>query len=491
MKTQLLKVNEDSIALGAKLIREGELVGFPTETVYGLGANALDARAVAKIFEAKGRPQDNPLITHVACVEEIPPLVRAIPAAARKLMEAFWPGPMTLILPKADCIPDAVSAGLDTVGIRLPANADARRLIRAAGCPIAAPSANRSGRPSPTTALHVLEDMDGRIPLILDGGACQVGVESSVIDATGEVPVILRPGGITPEMVERVLGHVRVDEHVMSPLREGDVARSPGMKYKHYAPKAKAVIFSGAPEHVVSAICRRYDEQTAKGERVAILGLDEHRYGDRTFISLGSEKRPQEAAARLFAALRDSIDRAVVLPEGYSMKVFGEQESQQESNEALAEYMPLTLVLILIVLLLLLRNYREPVVILLMIPLIFIGVVLGLAVTGKVFNFFSLLGLLGLVGMNIKNAVVLVEQIGVLRAAGKDPYEALTSATRSRIVPVAMASGTTILGMLPLLFDSMFGAMAATIMGGLLVATLLTVCVLPVVYALFYNIRKP
>ena len=194
---------------------------------------------------------------------------------------------------------------------------------------------------------------------------------------------------------------------------------------------------------------------------------------------------------QLFAALRDSIDRVVVLPEGYSMKIFGEQESQQESNEALAEYMPLTLVLILIVLLLLFRNYREPVVILLMIPLIFIGVVLGLAVTGKVFNFFSLLGLLGLVGMNIKNAVVLVEQIGVLRAAGKDPYEALTSATRSRIVPVAMASGTTILGLLPLLFDSMFGAMAATIMGGLLVATLLTVCVLPVVYALFYNIRKP
>ena len=194
---------------------------------------------------------------------------------------------------------------------------------------------------------------------------------------------------------------------------------------------------------------------------------------------------------QLFATLRDSVERAVVLPEGYAMKVFGEQESQQESNEALAKYMPLTLVLILIVLLLLFRNYREPVVILLMIPLIFIGVVLGLAVTGKIFNFFSLLGLLGLVGMNIKNAVVLVEQIGVLRAAGKDPYEALTSATRSRIVPVAMASGTTILGMLPLLFDSMFGAMAATIMGGLLVATLLTVCVLPVVYALFYNIRKP
>ena len=193
---------------------------------------------------------------------------------------------------------------------------------------------------------------------------------------------------------------------------------------------------------------------------------------------------------RLYAALRDSVLRGVVLPEGYSMKVFGEQESQQESNSALARYMPLTMVLIFIVLLLLFRNYREPVVILVMIPLIFIGVVLGLAVTGKVFNFFSLLGLLGLVGMNIKNAVVLVGQVGVLRSEGKDAYEALTAATRSRIVPVAMASGTTILGMLPLLFDSMFGAMAATIMGGLLVATLLTVCVLPVVYAIFYNIRK-
>lgn len=193
---------------------------------------------------------------------------------------------------------------------------------------------------------------------------------------------------------------------------------------------------------------------------------------------------------RLYAALRDSVLRGVVLPEGYSMKVFGEQESQQESNSALARYMPLMMVLIFIVLLLLFRNYREPTVILLMIPLIFIGVVLGLAVTGKVFNFFSLLGLLGLVGMNIKNAVVLVEQIGVLRSEGKGAYEALTAATRSRIVPVAMASGTTILGMLPLLFDSMFGAMAATIMGGLLVATLLTVCVLPVVYAIFYNIRK-
>ena len=231
-------------------------------------------------------------------------------------------------------------------------------------------------------------------------------------------------------------------------------------------------------------------EQATDGFRFEYRGGVVKRYNRQRVMKAQCDPGRVVNTMRLYAALRDSVLRGVVLPEGYSMKVFGEQESQQESNSALARYMPLTMVLIFIVLLLLFRNYREPVVILLMIPLIFIGVVLGLAVTGKVFNFFSLLGLLGLVGMNIKNAVVLVGQVGVLRSEGKDAYEALTAATRSRIVPVAMASGTTILGMLPLLFDSMFGAMAATIMGGLLVATLLTVCVLPVVYAIFYNIRK-
>ena len=313
MKTQVLPVNEESIALGGKIIREGGLVGMPTETVYGLGANALDPKAVLSIFEAKGRPGDNPLIVHVSCVEEIPPLVREIPRAARKLMDAFWPGPMTLILPKADSIPAEVSAGLDTVGIRLPASEAARALIASAGCPVAAPSGNRSGRPSPTTAQHMLEDMDGRIPLILDGGACEVGVESSVIDATGETPIILRPGGITPEMVEEVLGRVEVDEHVMSPLAEGEAVRSPGMKYKHYAPKAKTIIFEGSDEHVVQAICARYDEAEALGERVAILGFDEHNFGARTRISLGHATCPQEAAARLFGALRELDERGETL----------------------------------------------------------------------------------------------------------------------------------------------------------------------------------
>jgi len=313
MKTQVLPVSEASISLGGKIIREGGLVGMPTETVYGLGANALDPKAVLSIFEAKGRPGDNPLIVHVSGVEEIPPLVREIPRAARKLMDAFWPGPMTLILPKADCIPTEVSAGLDTVGIRLPASEAARALIKASGCPVAAPSGNRSGRPSPTTAQHMLEDMDGRIPLILDGGACEVGVESSVIDATGETPIILRPGGITPEMVEEVLGRVEVDEHVMSPLAEGEAVRSPGMKYKHYAPKAKTVIFEGSDARVVEAICARYDAAQAAGERVAILGFDEHDFGTRTRISLGHATCPQEAAARLFGALRELDERGETL----------------------------------------------------------------------------------------------------------------------------------------------------------------------------------
>lgn len=313
MRTQVLPVCETSIKRGAELIRAGELVGMPTETVYGLGANALDAQAALRIFAAKERPADNPLIVHVSAMEEIAPLVRGIPAAARRLMEAFWPGPMTLILPKADCIPKEVSAGLDTVGIRLPSSPAARALIAASRRPIAAPSGNRSGRPSPTTARHMLEDMDGRIPLILDGGPCAVGVESSVIDATGGTPVILRPGGITPEMVERVLGQVRVDEHVMSPLCEGEVARSPGMKYKHYAPQARTVIYAGEPERVIAAICARYDTETAAGERVAILGFDEHDFGARKRISLGSVARPQDAAARLFAALRALDERGETL----------------------------------------------------------------------------------------------------------------------------------------------------------------------------------
>ncbi len=313
MNTRIEPVTPASLAYAGSLIRAGELVGMPTETVYGLGADALNPKAVLRIFEAKGRPADNPLIVHVSDRGQVKPLVRAIPDAAQALMAAYWPGPMTLILQKADCIPSEVSAGLDTVGIRLPRSEAARRLIHEAGRPIAAPSGNRSGRPSPTTAAHMYEDMQGRIPLILDDGPCAVGVESSVIDVTGDVPVILRPGGITPEMVERVLGRVRVDEHVMKPLESGETARSPGMKYRHYAPKAETIIYDGEETRVIRAICAKYDEAARAGERPIILGFDEHDFGTRERLSLGSAHRPEDAAMLLFAALRDADARGATL----------------------------------------------------------------------------------------------------------------------------------------------------------------------------------
>ena len=301
----------ESIAQAAAIIRAGGIVGFPTETVYGLGANALNADAVKTIFAAKGRPGDNPLIVHGSRAEEIPPLIRGdIPPAARRLMDAYWPGPMTLIFPKSDLIPDAVSAGLDTVGIRLPSHETARALIAESGCPIAAPSANRSGRPSPTTAQHVLDDMDGRIPMILDGGPCSVGVESTVIDVTGAVPRVLRPGGVTPQMIADVMGAVEVDGAVMRPLKEGEKPRSPGMKYRHYAPECDLVIFTGDAQTVADVICDHYDHA---GGSAAILALPGHEalYGDRHVIELGRSDSPESVAAGLFAALRRLDDENV------------------------------------------------------------------------------------------------------------------------------------------------------------------------------------
>ena len=279
-------------------------MGFPTETVYGLGANALDADAVRSIFEAKGRPGDNPLIVHVPDESWIAPLIDGpLPDAARKLARAYWPGPMTLILPRSGRVPDAVTAGLDTVGIRMPAHEAARALIEAAGRPIAAPSANRSGRPSPTTAAHVLQDMDGRIPLILDGGPCAVGVESTVIDVSRGVPRVLRPGGVTPEMIEAVCGAAEVDGAVMRPLREGEKPRSPGMKYRHYAPEGAVTIFEGSPEAVAKAIIALYDE-TPDGAAILALPGHEALYGARHVIPLGRGDAPEDVAAGLFAALR-------------------------------------------------------------------------------------------------------------------------------------------------------------------------------------------
>jgi len=283
METRVLPITEESLEEAAERLRRGEVVAMPTETVYGLGANALDAQACLKIFEAKGRPADNPLIVHISCWEELSPLVREIDPRAVRLAEKFWPGPLTMIFPRAEKVPAQVSAGLDTLAVRMPAHPVARALIEKAGVPIAAPSANRSGKPSPTTAQHVLEDMDGIIPLILDGGSCDVGVESTVLDLTRPVPVLLRPGGVTAEMLLEELPDLKVDAAVLSPLKEGQKVLSPGMKYKHYAPNAHVTVVKGTPER----IARLYDEAVGQGKKTAILCADAAPYGDRVTRSMG------------------------------------------------------------------------------------------------------------------------------------------------------------------------------------------------------------
>lgn len=248
MKTLLLHPDtEDAIAQAGTLLAAGQVVGIPTETVYGLGANALDGAAVRKIFAAKGRPTDNPLIVHIADFDQIYDLTTCVPEAAVHLAAAYWPGPMTIILPKAACIPDEVSAGLDTVGIRLPSHPIARAVIRAAGVPIAAPSANLSGRPSTTTAAHVMEDMEGKIAAVVDGGACTVGVESTVVSLAGDTPRLLRPGGISLEQLEAVLGTVEVDRAIRQQIGDDVQVSAPGMKYRHYAPHAPVTAVCGDP----------------------------------------------------------------------------------------------------------------------------------------------------------------------------------------------------------------------------------------------------
>ena len=236
MQTQVLQPTQENLQLAAAIFRSGGLVGMPTETVYGLGANALDENAALAIFAAKGRPADNPLIVHISALDQLKDIVSEVPECARKLMDAFWPGPLTLIMPKHERIPLAVTAGLSTVAVRFPVHPVAREMIDLAGLPIAAPSANLSGRPSPTTAQHVLDDLNGRIPLIIDGGPCQVGLESTVVDTTRERAVLLRPGGVTREMLQDALGEeVLLGKGVMEPLKDGEKALSPGLLHKHYA----------------------------------------------------------------------------------------------------------------------------------------------------------------------------------------------------------------------------------------------------------------
>ncbi|MCR4616517.1 MAG: threonylcarbamoyl-AMP synthase [Clostridiales bacterium] len=304
MKTLIFdSATEDAIKICADIIKRGGLVGMPTETVYGLAANALDSEAVAGIFKAKGRPQDNPLIVHIANIDELYELAAEVPETALKLAEAFWPGPLTMILPKSDIVPREVTAGLDTVAVRMPSHSAARRLIELSGVPVAAPSANSSGLPSPTTAQHVIRDMNGKIDAILNGGDCDVGVESTVISLACKTPRILRPGGISPEDLSEVIGKVDIDPAVLSELKKDEVAASPGMKYKHYSPKAKVYIVHGNFENY-----KKYVE-SAKGENKFALCFDgEEKLLNIPALTYGHAGSSREQAHRLFNALRELDD---------------------------------------------------------------------------------------------------------------------------------------------------------------------------------------
>ena len=321
MKTKVIstiRMEDAGTTLGAELIQSGGLVAFPTETVYGLGANGLDGEAVNRIFEAKGRPNDNPLILHVAKKSDVTKLWAHVPKLAKSLMDTFWPGPLTLIFMKADEVPYEVTAGLETVAIRMPSDKTARLLIQKSGVPIAAPSANRSGRPSPTTAEHVLADMDGRIPLILDGGPCRYGVESTVLSLVGE-PTILRPGAVTREMLEAIIGPVRLAPSILNPLGEREVAASPGMKYKHYAPDAEVHVVEGDPKPAAKRIRALYYAYEAEGKTVAILGTEQtmQSYRNLNAYSLGDRDEPETLCTNLFSLLRDvGAHCDVILAEG-------------------------------------------------------------------------------------------------------------------------------------------------------------------------------
>ena len=302
MKTEVLSaLHPAAIEMAAEIIKNGGLVAIPTETVYGLGANGLDEGAVAQIFEVKGRPQDNPLILHISGPEEIERYCHHIPQAAYDLAEAFWPGPLTMVLPAKSNVPLRTTGGLSTVALRCPDHPAALAVIRASGVPIAAPSANLSGKPSTTTADHVLFDHDGKLPLILDGGPCRVGVESTIVDLTGQRPRLLRPGGIGPEELIEVLGVLDVDKAVTDEISNDTVVHAPGMKYRHYAPQEPVVIVSGSREAAAAYIHRHFED----GDRVLCFAEELPLYADCNPLSYGSEEDVNTLSAGLFAALRE------------------------------------------------------------------------------------------------------------------------------------------------------------------------------------------
>ncbi len=304
MTTQLLTTSKQDLERAAAIIKNGGLVGIPTETVYGLGANGLDPEAVKKIFEAKGRPQDNPLILHIHDASQLHAFCREVPESALMLAEAFWPGPLTMILPVRDCVPKTTTAGLDTVGVRCPDNDATREIIRLAGVPIAAPSANTSGKPSTTTAAHVLHDMEGKIDAVVDGGPCRVGVESTIVDLTGPAPRLLRPGGIGPEALRELLGVLIIDRAVVGEIAADAVVRAPGMKYKHYAPAAEVLIVEGSREAAAAYVRGHFQP----GDAVLCFAEELPLYEGLNPTAYGAEADPASLSAGLFAALRKLDD---------------------------------------------------------------------------------------------------------------------------------------------------------------------------------------
>lgn len=295
--------NHDDILCAASILQNGGLVAFPTETVYGLGADALNPTAAAKIYAAKGRPSDNPLIVHIAETDSVYKLASEVPQTAVMLMEAFWPGPLTIVLKKKNIVPDGTTGGLKTVAIRMPSHPAALEMIKNSGVFVAAPSANISGRPSPTTARHVIEDMNNRIDMILDGGPVGIGIESTIVDLTGDIPTILRPGFITKSMLENIVGNVAIDKALIEPdsnLRP----KAPGMKYTHYAPKGVLTIVEGA--HIIETINKLLSEKTTQNYKVAVITTDENadQYNCENILIVGNSNKGETIAAKLYAVLR-------------------------------------------------------------------------------------------------------------------------------------------------------------------------------------------
>ncbi len=329
METKIIKLNihkpdPQKIDFAAKILRSGGLVAFPTETVYGLGANALDAQAVRKIFKAKKRPLDNPMIVHIAEVEEVKKLTLEVPEKASKLMKKFWPGPLTLVLRKSKIVPDEVTANLPTVAIRMPSHPVARALLKRANIPIAAPSANLAGKPSTTSQEHVIDDLKGKVDLILASGKTDIGLESTVIDLTSKTPILLRPGGVTLEELKEILGKVKVHPIVKAEKKFGGEVKSPGMKYRHYAPNARVIVVEGEGKKVQKKIQELANHYKKMGEKVGILTTNKkNNYSANITTFLGNT--PEKIAHNLFEILREMDKQKVdtIIAEGVETKKLG------------------------------------------------------------------------------------------------------------------------------------------------------------------------